>query len=322
MTVQSSLKMNSTGCDSSLSLFSSRSNYIYTVTMTTSIIIAVLSPVTVTGNLLVTLAIWRNDSLRSPSYFLLAILSVEYFVSGLLIQPWYAAKQIFRVLKPSSLTKVPPFIFYSRLILGGVGTYATFISTLTVTLIAIERWLYMSRRRWMNSSRFWKFFVALLFLPIPLTVYRTLYILTGTNCKLTNTILFCFLVFCFLTTTLTYLQIFRIIRRHQQQVQANERLQSNTRRPFINMTKYKKSVYTILLILALFYLSHVPFTLSVALLSFWRKSLQLVAAFRLSAMFLFLSFSLNPFLYCWRIREIRDGAKQLVYKVICKDQGT
>lgn len=311
--------MNSTRCDSNLSLISSRSDYIYTVTMTTSIIIAVLTPVTVTSNLLVILAIWRNDSLRSPSYFLLAILSVEYFASGLLFQPWYAAIAIVRVLKPSSLIKAPPFVLHSHLI---IGTYATLTSILTVTLIAIERWLYMSRRLSMNSSRFWKLLVALLFLPILLTVYHTLNVLNGTYCQLTNTVVPCFLVFCFLTTTFAYLQVYRIIRRHQQQVQPNERSQSNTRRPFINMTKYKKSVYTILLILALFYLSHVPFILCIALQSLWRKSLQLVAAFRVSAIFFFLSFSLNPCLYCWRIREIRNGAKQLVYKVICKDRGT
>ena len=176
----------------------------------------------------------------------------------------------------------------------------------------------MTRRSWMDSGRVGRLFVLILFLPIPLIVYRTLHILTGTYCQITNTVIICLLVFCFLTTTLTYLQVFRIIRRHQQQVQANGTLQS-VRQPSINMAKYKKSVVTVLLILALFYLCYLPFVLNVILLTLWEKSLELITAFKVSTLLTFVSAMLNPCLYCWRIREIRDGVRQLSRKIFCKN---
>ena len=311
--------MNTIHCDSNFSLLLNRS---YSVTISTSIILAVLSPITVAGNLLVVLAIWRNDSLRNPSYFLLGVLSAESFVCGLLLQPSYAAKELVSVLEPSQLTN-SSLLFYTHLVVGGIGTYTTTIIILTVTATAIERWLYMTRRRWMNSRRVWKLLVALLLLPIPMTVYRTLYILRGGYCHLANVAVICLLLFCFFTTTLTYLQVFRIIRRHQRRVQGNvlsiTSRQSSTRQPFINMTKYRKSFFTILLMLALFYLCYLPLVLNIVLLLLWKISPQLINTFRVSSMLIFLSYAINPCLYCWRILEIRNGVKQLANKVFCKD---
>lgn len=314
------MKMSTTHCDSSLSLNWNRN---YSATITTSIILAVLSPITVAGNLLVTLSIWRNDSLRSPSYFFLAVLSAENFVCGLIYQPSYAAKELMSVLEQSRLTD-SSLLFYTHLVVGGIGTYTTSIIILTITVIAIERWLYMTRRRWMNSTRVWKLLVVLLILPVPITAYRTLYILREGFCHSANMLAFiCLLLFCFLTTTLTYLQVFRIIRRHQLRVQMSvlnmTSRQSSTRQPFINMTKYRKSVFTILLMLALFYLCYLPLVLNIVLLLSWKMSPQLITAFRISSMLIFLSSAFNPCLYCWRIREIRNGVKQLANKMLCKD---
>ena len=314
----SPLSMNNTHCDTRVALFwNTSANYYSFVTFTTSVVIAAMSPVTVAGNLLVALAIRRNESHRSPSYRLLGVLSLEYFILGLIFQPLYAAKEIVSVLRQSFLTK-KSFLFYNHLIFGGFGTYIIAVTILTITYMAIERWLYMTRRSWMDSGRVGRLFVLILFLPIPLIVYRTLHILTGTYCQITNTVIICLLVFCFLTTTLTYLQVFRIIRRHQQQVQANGTLQS-VRQPSINMAKYKKSVVTVLLILALFYLCYLPFVLNVILLTLWEKSLELITAFKVSTLLTFVSAMLNPCLYCWRIREIRNGVRQLSRKIFCKN---
>jgi len=56
---------------------------------------------------------------------------------------------------------------------------------------------------------------------------------------------------CIIVTALAYFKVFQIIRHHYNQVQAN----SNA----IDMQKFKKSVFTILYILAIFVLSYVPF---------------------------------------------------------------
>ena len=76
--------MSNTSCDpeSSLSQWNIADYHLVRVAVISSVIIASMSPVTVTGNLLVVLAIWRNESLRGSTYFLVGALSLEYFVLG------------------------------------------------------------------------------------------------------------------------------------------------------------------------------------------------------------------------------------------------
>ena len=75
--------MSNTSCDPESSLSWNIADYdLARVVVISSIIVASMSPVTVTGNLLVVLAIWRNQSLRSSTYFLVGALSLESFVSG------------------------------------------------------------------------------------------------------------------------------------------------------------------------------------------------------------------------------------------------
>ena len=94
--------MSNTSCDPESSLSWNIADYdLVIVAGISSVIIASMSPVTVTENLLVVLAIWRNESLRSSTYLLVGALSLEYFVSGVLFQPSYAIKELVMVLRPS-----------------------------------------------------------------------------------------------------------------------------------------------------------------------------------------------------------------------------
>ena len=310
--------MSNTSCDPESSLSWDVADYdLARVAVISSIIVASMSPVTVTGNLLVVLAIWRNESLRSSTYFLVGALSLEYFVSGVLFQPSYSIKELAMALRPS-LIKTSVF-YYLHLTLGGLGIYTTALATLTTTLMAIERCLYMTRRRWANSSRVFKLFLVILLLPIPLNVFRTLQILTGSFCLVSQIAIMSLVILCFVVTSLTYLQVYRSIRHHQQQIQASVTSTRSPRGPFINMAKYKKSVFTILLILASFYLSYLPFILNVFLLLSFGQSPRLIAAYKVSVVLMFTLSAITPIIYCWRIRQIRGGVRQLLYKLLCRD---
>ena len=121
---------------------------------------------------------------------------------------------------------------------------------------------------------------------------------------------------CVITTTISYFKVFRITRRHQQQqVQANE----NSRQPAIDIVKYKKSVFSILYILGVFYFSYLP-SVVIAVLSFAFQNIlqnELRKASTILLMFLLLSSSVNPLIYIWRMSDIRDGVKQLLKKLFC-----
>ena len=119
-----------------------------------------------------------------------------------------------------------------------------------------------------------------------------------------------YLLSCYLATSVAYFKVFRIIRRHQQQIGGNQSCQSVDQRA-IDLAKYKKSVISILYILILFSFSFLPVTVILLLLVKWGESKRTWEPYHASLVFLFLSSSLNPGLYIWRMRDIRDGVKSL-----------
>ena len=122
--------------------------------------------------------------------------------------------------------------------------------------------------------------------------------------------------FCFAISSLAYFKVFRIIHHHQQQVHANTNPAGQN---VINLEKYRKSVHTILWILALFLLCYSPFALSTTFMKALDISYETsLTVLHLATTFLFLSSSLNPFLYIWRLKDIRNEAKQVVRKIFCR----
>jgi len=99
-----------------------RSSVFHVVYLSTSVFIAFLSPVAVVGNLLVIAALWRNTSLRRPSYILLCGLAFTDLFTGLVTQPSYVALEFICAQKAEG-TEYPPFLIYTTYISGGCGTY-------------------------------------------------------------------------------------------------------------------------------------------------------------------------------------------------------
>ncbi len=138
--------------------------------------------------------------------------------------------------------------------------------------------------------------------------------------QITNVVLqsvsFIILLFCFIATPIAYFKVFKIIRRHQQQVNDSSQ---NFGQLAINLAKYNKSVLTILYILALLFLSVLPLLLFVGLLLFKFNPLDLQLVFLIAIMSSFLSSSLDPLIYLWRMNDIRNEVRQLLNQVLCKN---
>jgi len=138
---------------------------------------------------------------------------------------------------------------------------------------------------------------VLLLLPSPLAVLRFLSTTNKTYEEGLNISLVGLTSVCILITSVAYFNFLRIIRRHQQHVQANAP-SKNFGQPAINLAKYKKSVFTILYILALFYFCFLPLEIAaVVYLRVGSDSQAILASLYACLGLLFLSSSLNPFLY-------------------------
>ena len=114
----------------------------------------------------------------------------------------------------------------------------------------------------------------------------------------------------YLATSFACFKVYRIIRHHQQQVQANE-TSRNFGRQAIDLAKYKKSVAWMLYIVVLLSFCFLPYVFITAIKLSLGDSLGMDVAYTLSSIPVFLSSSLNPGLYLWRMKDIRNGVKQL-----------
>lgn len=232
------------------------------VNLSLLIFIAALLPVAVVANGLVLAAIWRNPSLRTPSYILLAGLAFTGFCTGLISQPLWIANDLPRYLSSDQFnsldkSKWPKFYSITRSIGDGCAKYFYQITVLLITLMSIERWLHMTRRSVLTAHRVNYIVVMLSLLMLPLLVFP--------NGPGSYFIIILLVSCCFIVTSVAYFKVFRIIRRHQLQIQANAMSQNHVQ-PAINFVKYRKSVFTILSILAVFYITYLPVILTISLL--------------------------------------------------------
>ena len=129
------------------------SSSFYTATLTASVIIAIFSPVTVVGNALIMAVIWKNQSLRTPSYILLCFLAFTDLCTGLITQPFQVTANLLCLEKPQAIRKHLALIRTSRSIVEGSVSFFTTLTTILITLMSVERWLHMTRRSLLTVRR-------------------------------------------------------------------------------------------------------------------------------------------------------------------------
>ena len=280
-----------------------------------SIVIAVLSPTTVMGNALIVAVIWRNRTLRTPFYMFLGGLALTDLSTGFITQPFYVASKFICSDGPEKIEGHQAFLLSARVITSGFGNYFMFESILILTCMSIERWLQMKRRFLVTQHRA-RFVAGVILAPIPVSVFRALNILTGSY-KHVWTVTVALLLLCVIAISTSYLKVFRIIRCHQRQVQAKETPQISSQAA-INLAKYKKTVFTILYTVLLFYISYAPFIVFYGIYRSLTSHPVVELVYIMSLISAFLSSALNPVIYLWRIRDIRNGLKQLVRSKIVK----
>ena len=210
-------------------------------------------------NALVLGAIWKRTFQRTPFHVLLSGLAITDLCTGLIAQPFTAANYWLYSVNSTLTTDRPVLFITITAIAHGSTSYFMTMTLLIITLMSIERWLHMSQMR--TTLVTWRrgcaTAILLSLLSIPNAVLVALQKVKDLRWHEFEMVIIAEMLLCFLTTTVAYVKVLRIIRRHQQRVQANTPSQ-NFAQPAINLAKYKKSVY----ILALFCLCFLPFIIS------------------------------------------------------------
>ncbi len=114
------------------------------------------------------------------------------------------------------------------------------------------------------------------------------------------------LLLTFLVTALSTLKIFQIVRRHQCQIYQQQHSVQGT---MVNALKCRKSSITVLYVYGLLLIFFLPLFVTIFVETFTGYTITVKVAYDYVTTIVFINSFLNPFVYCWRIGEIRQAVK-------------
>ena len=269
----------------------------------------ILSITATLGNILILIALRKVSSLHPPTKLLFRCLAFTDLCVGLISQPLYAV-----AVMPRS-TKMNRELLSYFIIGNYVSSYILCgVSALTSTAISVDRLLALLlglRYRQVVTLRRVR---ALLLCLWSLSIFGGSMYLWSIRVTLI-TVAF-FLILCLVTSAFSYIKIYFKLRQHQTQVQDNvhQGQPNGGGIPLNNITRYKKTVSSISWVQLALVVCYVPYGIESIL---WIKGITTEEVHWLStATLVYLNSSLNPILYCWKMREVRQAAKDTV-KQMC-----
>ena len=121
---------------------------------------------------------------------------------------------------------------------------------------------------------------------------------------------------CIITATLSYIKIFCALRQNHLRGQVFFLPQPGKPVP-LNMIRYRKAVNSALWVQLALIVCYLPYSIATGLFQSQNElsSLEFVVL-ESTVTLVYLNSSLNPFLYCWKIAEVRKAVKETISKAL------
>ena len=259
------------------------------------------------GNILVLIALYKVSSIHPPTKLLLRCLAVTDLCVGLVVQPIFIA----------SLLEIPSEVWndlyrtatYLSCILSGV-------SILTTAAISVDRLLALLLGLRYSHT------VTLRRVRVAIVCFWLTTISSGLICSLYSpdigsNVGFVVVLFSLFISVFSYTKVILRLRQHQAQIQqyaGHEK--ANGRKIPLNIERYKKMVHSVAWVQLAMVVCYFPAILiMIMMMTEWRDCnffFQITA--RTTLLF---NSSLNPFLYCWKISEVRQEVKNTMKEILC-----
>ena len=264
---------------------------------------------TIMLNIVAIIALRKTPTLPKPLKMLLLSISASDLCVGLLVQPLYVALHMINKDKP---------IFKPLATVNTIST--TFFCTATllgICAVSVDRFLaihlHLRYQEIVTHRRVQAVVISVWVLSAVLSLPRT-----GTHSEKANRIILAIIVFiilgCLVAIAIIYVKLYVVLKHHIMQVQAlNINLDSQTTVAIEDTARQKKCT------VAIFYL-HLTLLICYLPNAFMALMILVDASFPpemiyFSDALVFLNSCLDPLIYCWKMRQVRLAAMNMLRNI-------
>ena len=270
-----------------------------------------LSITVVLGNALILLALYRESSLHPASKLLYRNLAITDICVGFTVDP-------LGIIRFTPMANKQGHICYQVYKCSVIISYALCsVSLLTMTVLSLDRLLaLLLGLRYRQVVTLKRTYATITLLWLVSTINATMYLLNPQITCLSANI---GIALCLVTSILVYSRIFLTLRHNQIQVQGHVSQAQQRQSPAIplNIARYRKAVSSVLWVQVTVIVCYLPYGIMEAVTLQEDVSLPVYIASEYTSALVYLNSSLNPLLYCWKIREVRQAVKNTLRLNCC-----
>ena len=253
-------------------------------------------------------ALRRTSSLSKPLRTLLLSLAVSDLGVGLLVQPLYIALLV-QWLQKNTENRPTCAVYTAFMLCVNIFALVSFFGVMALSadrFLAIH--LHLRYQELVTHKRVVSVVVFMWIFSVVLSVFKSVVPL-----NITIILLEIIVVAILVLSTVFYCKIYLAVRRHKNQIQAMQIQQvKQNAEMVINLTRNRKSALCAFYAYFVFLICYLPvaFTLAAKLTGYLNTALKISTLS--SWTLIFLNSSLNPVIYCWKMRHIRRAMMEIV----------
>ena len=263
------------------------------------------------GNTLILVALHKESSLHPPSKLLYRCLAITDLLAGLTSEPSLAIYYAL-LAKEKHLTNL---CFYFATISAVSFTTLSAVSLLTMTTISVDRLLaLLLGLRYRHIVTLRRVRALLTFYWILSLGFAVMMIWEFTIAKIYS---YTLIIICIFLSLYCYLKILLTLRRNQTQAQQQHGETKGGGISLFNIARYRRTVTTAIWVEVTLIACYLPYSIVIAMITIHGCSPFLDVIWETTASLVCLNSSFNPVLYCWRIKEVRQEAKNTIRQLFC-----
>lgn len=272
-----------------------------------SVLNILLSITAFVGNIVILIALQKETSLHPATKLLFRCLATSDLFVGALSEPIIVAYWISIV---TGRLGICPYILASNVV---TSLTLCSVSLLTLTAISVDRLLaVLMGTRYRHVVTFKRMLATVIFFWVVSIVSTSSYFW---NFVLTVWYRYIGVLSCLLVSSFSYAKSLLALRSYKSRIQAD--VQPNRMQPR-HLQRYINAVYTAMWLQLALVICYLPFGITEALTSQIGFSSSFFVIRESTATLVFLNSSVNPILYYWRIRAVRQRVKSIMKK-LCRN---